>query len=189
MIMWGPPPVNEGQTPWVPVDRYAHGGVLDGLLDHSPHQPPDRCTAVVALRWDDEDPPAEHRCLLLTSFDMPFVAWVGLGSRVYVDMNTVVVRVVTAEPPVGGASDDLKDRRPTTAPLVRGLLGIAIADMALSQQEEEEDDEEDGADDDGDDDGLSDEDMDSNGDDDEEEEEEEEDEGVEREAERRRTAA
>ena len=101
---------NEGWTPWVAVDLYAghtrhrgrhtsihqglfpllcvglfrhdHGGVLDGLLNHSPHQPPDRCTAVVARRRDDSDPPDEIRHLLLTPFDGLFVACVGLATRV-----------------------------------------------------------------------------------------------------------
>ncbi|CEL93596.1 unnamed protein product [Vitrella brassicaformis CCMP3155] len=147
--------------------------------------------------WDDDNPPSEFRLLLLTSFDSPFVARVALGSRV--DTNTgnkgiaADVNVVTTEPPVGGASDAFKDRRPTTAPLVRGLLSNTIAEMALTQQEE--DDGEDDAAGDGDDDSDSDEDMDSNGngeDDGQQEqqqEQEEDDEGVEeREAKRRRTA-
>ncbi|CEM16796.1 unnamed protein product [Vitrella brassicaformis CCMP3155] len=191
VIMWTPV-ANRGQTPWAGVDRHAHGGMLDGLLNHSPHQPPNGCTAVVAGRVDDHDPPLECRILLLTSFDMQFVAYVALGRRV--DTNIVVLRVFTTEPPVGGASDAFKDRRPTTAPLVRGMLSNSIADMALSKQEEEADDEEDGADGDGDDDGVSDEDLDGNGDvdrddDQQQEKEEEDDEGVEeREAKRRRTA-
>uniref|UniRef100_A0A7S1JV35 Uncharacterized protein n=1 Tax=Vitrella brassicaformis TaxID=1169539 RepID=A0A7S1JV35_9ALVE len=126
---------------------------------------------------------------MLTSFDMPFVAWVVLVSRA--DTNIVGVCVSTTEPPVSGASDTFKDRRPTAAPLVRGLLGNAIADMALNRGEVEEDDEEDGADDGGDDNSDSDEDMDSNGDSDgqqEQPEEDDEDEGVEEgEAKRRRT--
>ncbi|CEM16793.1 unnamed protein product [Vitrella brassicaformis CCMP3155] len=87
----------------------------------------------MASRFDDEDPPAECRHLLLTSFDMPFVAYVVLGRRA--DMNTVGVRVFTTEPPVGDESDALKDRRPTTAPLVRGLLTNTIADMLIYQKE------------------------------------------------------
>ena len=36
---------------------------------------------------------------------------------------------------MGDASAALKDRRPTTAPLVGGPLGDAIADMVVNQQE------------------------------------------------------
>ncbi|CEM17387.1 unnamed protein product [Vitrella brassicaformis CCMP3155] len=139
-IIMRPPLANLGWTPGVYADRNAHGGVLDGLLTHSPHQPPGGCTAVVAGRWDDGDPPSEFRFLLLTSFDMPFAACTILGSSV--DTNNVLVRVVTNEPPVVAASAALlKDRRPATVPLVGGALGSPIADMALSQPEEEEDDE------------------------------------------------
>ena len=48
--------------------------MLDGLLTQSPHQPPDRYTAVVAATLDGRDPPTETRRLLLTPFDGPFVA-------------------------------------------------------------------------------------------------------------------
>ncbi|CEL95973.1 unnamed protein product [Vitrella brassicaformis CCMP3155] len=133
-IMLGSPVAHRAKTPWVHVDRYAHGGVLSGLLNRSPHQPPNRCTAVVAFRYDDMNPPLEGRILLLTSFDMPFIAWVVLGSSA--DTTIVGVSVITTEPPVGGASDASKDRRPTTAPLVRSLLGNPIADMALNQKEQ-----------------------------------------------------
>ncbi|CEM02456.1 unnamed protein product, partial [Vitrella brassicaformis CCMP3155] len=190
-LIMEPPLANLVATPLVEVDRHAHGGVLDGLLNHSPHQPPNGCTAVMASdhRRDGMDPPSELRDLLLTSFGMLFVAYVALDSSA--DTNTVSVIVFTTEPPVGGASDAFKDRRRTTAPLVRGLLGNAIADMALNRGEVEEDDEEDGADDGGDDNSDSDEDMDSNGDSDgqqEQPEEDDEDEGVEEgEAKRRRT--
>ncbi|CEL95994.1 unnamed protein product [Vitrella brassicaformis CCMP3155] len=127
------PVENWGKTPWVHGNRHAHGGVLDGPLNHSPHQPPDGCTAVVAFRMDDMNPPLEGRLLLLTSFDMPFVAWVVLVSRA--DTNIVGVCVSTTEPPVSGASDTFKDRRPTAAPLVRGLLSNTIADMMICQKE------------------------------------------------------
>ena len=52
-----------------------------------------------------------------------------------VPLNAVAVIVYTTEPPEGGASDVFKDRRPTTAPLVRGLLGQPIADMLIYQNE------------------------------------------------------
>ncbi|CEM01622.1 unnamed protein product [Vitrella brassicaformis CCMP3155] len=148
------PLANLGKTAFVHVDRYDHGGVLDGLLNRSPHQPPGGCRTIVALRWDDMNPPAEVRFLLLTSFDMPFVAYVDLASRADMKTGNKAIR----GPPV----------------LVRGLLSNTIADMALNQEEEEEDYEEDGADDDGDDDGDSDEDMDSNGEDDGQQEQEDE---------------
>ncbi|CEM23996.1 unnamed protein product [Vitrella brassicaformis CCMP3155] len=163
---------------------HAHGGVLDGLLNHSPHQPPHGCTAIAASRWD-EDPPVEIRTLLLTPFDMPFVAWVAL--YIFPDTDMVDVSVITIEPPVGGASDAFKDRRPTTP-----LSGARPAGQ--HHRRHGQDGADDGGDDDDDDDGDSDEDMDSNGDGDgdgeqEQQQEDEEDEGVEeREAKRRRTA-
>ncbi|CEM17827.1 unnamed protein product [Vitrella brassicaformis CCMP3155] len=116
------------------VDRHAHGGVLDGLLNHSPHQPPDRCTAIMAVRVDDDDPRAEVRRLLLTPFDSPFVAEIFLVTP-FVDTNEVGVFVSTNEAPVGDASDAFMDRRPATAPLVGGLLTNAIADMFIYQKE------------------------------------------------------
>ena len=58
--------------------RHAHGGVLDGLMNHLPHSPPNGCSAVMAHRFDDMVPPAECRTLLLTPFDRPFVAWIDL---------------------------------------------------------------------------------------------------------------
>ena len=58
-----------------------------------------------------------------------------------VSLSAVCVRVVTTEPPVGDASDAFKDRRPNTAPLVGGLLGNTIADMAIYHKEEQGDDE------------------------------------------------
>ncbi|CEL98420.1 unnamed protein product [Vitrella brassicaformis CCMP3155] len=105
-----------GATPLVRVNRHAHGGVLDGLLNQSPHQPPHRCTAVMAGRLDDKVPPVETRILLLTPFDSPFVASIVLLTRA--NINTVGVYALTNEPPVGGASAAFKDRRPATAPLV-----------------------------------------------------------------------
>ncbi|CEL98440.1 unnamed protein product [Vitrella brassicaformis CCMP3155] len=144
-----PPVANVGRTPWLYGNRHAHGGVLDGLLNQSPHQPPHRCTAVVASRWDDTDPPVEVRILLLTPFDSPFVAWITLIIT-QANTTTVAVSIVTNEPPVGDASDAFKDRRPATAPLVGGPLGSTIADMAVNQQEEASDEEEGADDDDGD---------------------------------------
>ncbi|CEL98432.1 unnamed protein product [Vitrella brassicaformis CCMP3155] len=183
---------NWGATPWAYVDRHAHGGVLDGLLNHSPHQPPDRCTAVVASRDDDNGPPVEFRILQLTPFDSPFVADIILITWAH-GTNSVTVGVVTDEPPVGDASDAFKDRRPSTAPLVGGLVGSTIANMVVNQQEEVTDEEEGaGEDSDDDDDSDSDEDLDGEGDghgdgqQQLQEEEEEEGEGVEREAKRRR---
>ncbi|CEM13323.1 unnamed protein product [Vitrella brassicaformis CCMP3155] len=188
---------NLGMTPWVYVDRHAHGGVLDGLLTQSPHQPPHGCTAVMAYRLDNRNPPEELRVLLLTHFDGPFVAFVTLITRA--DTTMVGVSAITTEPPVGDASAAFKDRRPSTVSLVGGPLGSTIADMVVNQQEkvaEEEgadDDDGDGGeedDDDGADDGDSDEDMegdiDGDGDGDgQQQEEDEEGEGGEREAKRR----
>ncbi|CEL92904.1 unnamed protein product [Vitrella brassicaformis CCMP3155] len=114
-----PPEPNRGETPLAKVDRHAHGGVLDGILNHSPHQPPDGCTAVMAGRCDDSDPPVEARRLVLTPFDSPFS----------------FVFLVTTEPPVGDPSDVFKDRRPSSAPLVRGLVGDAIAATLVYQTE------------------------------------------------------
>ena len=56
-----------------------------------------------------------------------------------VSLNAVTVSVVTTEPPVGDASAAFKDRRPSTAPLVGGLVGSTIADMMVNQQEEVDD--------------------------------------------------
>ncbi|CEM13493.1 unnamed protein product [Vitrella brassicaformis CCMP3155] len=163
-IIMTPGVANRGWTPWVDVDRHAHGGVLIGLLNHSPHQPPNRCTAVVAGRGDGRDPPGELRQLLLTPFDGPFVAYIALATQA--NMDTVGVAVVTTEPPVGDASAAFKDRRPATVPLVGGLVGQPIADMVVNQQEvadeEESADDDDGDsedDDEGAEDGDSDEDM------------------------------
>ncbi|CEM22498.1 unnamed protein product [Vitrella brassicaformis CCMP3155] len=164
-----PPMANWGKTPLVHVDRHAHGGVLDGLLNQSPHQPPNRCTAIVATRVDSSHPPGEIRTVLLTPLDSPFVASIDLG--IFPDVHMVFVSVVTNEPPVGDASDAIKDRRPTTAPLVGGLLGSTIADMVVNQQEAADEDE--GADDD---DGDSEDDEDSADDGDSDEGEWEEDE-------------
>ncbi|CEM20131.1 unnamed protein product [Vitrella brassicaformis CCMP3155] len=166
-IMW-PSMANEGRTPWVAFDRHDHGGVLDGLLNHSPHQPPNGCTAVMAGRWDDDDPPIQLRQLLLTPFDSPFVASVDLC--LLPDTDIVGVSALTTEPPVGDASAAFKDRRPTTAPLMRGPLGSTIADMVVNRQEKVADEDEGADDGDGDsgeeddddsaDDGDSDEDLD-----------------------------
>ncbi|CEL98434.1 unnamed protein product [Vitrella brassicaformis CCMP3155] len=120
-----------GRTPWVRVDRHAHGGVLDGLLNQSPHQPPNGCTAVMAGRLDEVDPAVEIRQLLLTPFDSPFVALLVLLTRA--NINTVGVDVITTEPPVGDASAAFKDRRPATAPLVGGPLVDAIANMVVGE--------------------------------------------------------
>ncbi|CEM35285.1 unnamed protein product [Vitrella brassicaformis CCMP3155] len=143
-----PPPVaNWGVTPWVYVDRHAHDGVLDGLLNHSPHQPPNGCTAVVASRVDSSHPPLEYRTLLLTPFDRPFVAWIDLcifPNNTQNKTNIVTVSVVTNEPPVGDASAAFKDRRPATASLVGGPLGSTIADMVVNQQEKVADEDMDG---------------------------------------------
>ncbi|CEM22236.1 unnamed protein product [Vitrella brassicaformis CCMP3155] len=130
-----PPLANEGwtPTPCVAVNRHAHGGVLDGLLTHSPHQPPNRCTAVVASRLDDRDLPVGIRHLLLTPFESPFVASIVLVANANTTM--VGVGVGTTEPPVGDPSDAFKDRRPTTATVVRGPLRDAIANMVVNQKE------------------------------------------------------
>jgi len=130
VIMW---PANWGHAPVVLVDRHAHGGVLHGLMNHLPHQPPNGCSAVMAHRFDDMVPPAECRTLLLTPFDRPFVAWIDL--IIPSETNTVCVRVVTTEPPVGDASDAFMDRRPATAPLIRGVLEQPIADVLIYQEE------------------------------------------------------
>ncbi|CEM12141.1 unnamed protein product [Vitrella brassicaformis CCMP3155] len=179
VILAESPVANWGKTPWVAVDRHAHGGVLHGLLNQSPHQPPDRCTAVVASRWDDRDPPAEARILLLTPFDSPFVASITLGT--FANTDTVFVSVVTTEPPVGDPSAAFKDRRPATAPLVGGPLGSTIADMVVNRQEKVADEEE-GADEDE----FNDIDGEGDGDGRQQQQEDEEGEGVEREAKRRR---
>ena len=50
-------------------------------------------------------------------------------------LNAVAVYVNTTEPPVSGASAALKDRRPSTEPLVGGPLGSTIADMVVNKQE------------------------------------------------------
>ncbi|CEM34557.1 unnamed protein product [Vitrella brassicaformis CCMP3155] len=184
VVLAVPPAAKRGTTPWAYVDRHAHGGVLDGLLNQSPHQPPDRCTAVMAGRLDYRVPPGEIRHLLLTPFDSPFVAFVVLATHANTD--TVGVCVVTTEPPVGDAYDAFKDRRPTTAPLVGGPLGSTIADMVVNQQEEAIDEEEGADDDDGDEDMDGDIDGGGNGEGDGQQEEDEEGEGVEREAKRRR---
>jgi len=147
-----PPAANRGWTPWAYVDRHDHDGVLDGFLNHSPHQPPNRCTAIMASRLDDRYPPLEIRTVLLTPFNGPFVAWIDLC--IVPDTNIVFVSALTTEPPVGDASDAFKDRRPVTAPLVGGPLGSTIADMVVNRQEvadeEEGADDEDGEDDDDD---------------------------------------
>jgi len=164
-----PPAANRGWTPWAYVDRHDHDGVLDGFLNHSPHQPPNRCTAVMAVRWDDDDPPIELRQLLLTPLDSPFVASIFLSTLA--DADIVLVSARATEPPVGDASAAFKDRLPSVVPLVGGLVGQPIADMVVNQQEEvidedegADDDDDDGGeeddDDSADDDGDSDEDMD-----------------------------
>ncbi|CEM35309.1 unnamed protein product [Vitrella brassicaformis CCMP3155] len=108
---------------------------------------PNRCTAIMAGKCDDVDPPEELRHLLLTPFDGPFVACVTLAT--WAGTTIVAVFAFTTESPVGDASDAFKDCRPTTAPLMRGPLGSTIADMVANQQEVA--DEEEGADgDDGD---------------------------------------
>ncbi|CEM07985.1 unnamed protein product [Vitrella brassicaformis CCMP3155] len=201
-IILAPPAANEGRTAMVLVNRHDYGGVLGGLLSQSPHQPPNGCTAVVAVRWDDDDPPVELRQLLLTPLDSPFVACTILCPFSPPATTMVGVLAVTNEPPVGDPSAAFKDRRPATAPLVGGPLGSTIADMVVNQQEKVDDEEEGADDDDGDggeeddndsaDDGDSDEDVDGdidgdgNGDGEQQEQEDEEGEGVEREAKRRR---
>jgi len=146
-----PPAANRGWTPWAYVDRHDHDGVLDGFLNHSPHQPPNRCTAVMAVRWDDDDPPIELRQLLLTPLDSPFVASIFLSTLA--DADIVLVSARATEPPVGDASAAFKDRLPSVVPLVGGLVGQPIADMVVNQQEvaEVEGADEDGEDDDDDD--------------------------------------
>ncbi|CEM20143.1 unnamed protein product [Vitrella brassicaformis CCMP3155] len=150
-----------------PVMRHDHGGVLDGLLNQSPHQPLNGCTAVVASTVDSSHSPVELRRLFLTPFNGPFVAWIDLC--IFPDTDLVSVSAVTIEPPVGDPSDAFKDRRPTTAPLVGGPLGSTIADMVVNRQEEDDSgdsDEDEGADDDdgdsGEEDGADDGDSDEN---------------------------
>jgi len=128
-----PPAANRGWTPWAYVDRHDHDGVLDGFLNHSPHQPPNRCTAIMASRLDDRYPPLEIRTVLLTPFNGPFVAWIDLC--IVPDTNIVFVSALTTEPPVGDASDAFMDRRPATAPLIRGVLEQPIADVLIYQEE------------------------------------------------------
>ncbi|CEL92874.1 unnamed protein product [Vitrella brassicaformis CCMP3155] len=121
-----------GSSAMADVDRHAHGGVLDGLMNQSPHQPPNGCTAVMAS-IDDTDPHIETRLLLLTPFDGPFHGYITLGSRP--DSNIVAVCVLTTEPPVGDPSDAFMDRRPSTARLMRVPLRQAVADMLMYQKE------------------------------------------------------
>ncbi|CEL99398.1 unnamed protein product [Vitrella brassicaformis CCMP3155] len=120
---------NPGRTPWVRAYRHAYGGVLDGLLNQSPHQPPNRCTAVMACRWADR---VEFRRLLLTPLDSPFVASITLITHTNMT-HIVCVSAFTTEPPVGDASAAFTDRRPATAPLVGGLLRDAIANMVVGE--------------------------------------------------------
>ncbi|CEM35329.1 unnamed protein product [Vitrella brassicaformis CCMP3155] len=77
--------------------------------------------------------PVEIRTVLLTPFNGPFVALIDLGT--FANTNAVAVSVSTTEPPVGDASDAFMDRRPATAPLIRGVLEQPIADVLIYQEE------------------------------------------------------